>query len=78
MTTTPVATTAPTATQPNPMVAICNTCPWTGNRFTAELHESDRPGHGVSVWVTLGSKTVAGEMYPRFLWAARATFPQAS
>lgn len=78
MTTTQVATTPTEQIRPNPMVAICNTCPWEGNRFTAGLHESDIPGHRVSVWVRIGSETSPGELYPRFLWDIRVTFPQAS
>ncbi len=78
MNTTQMVTAPTEQIQPNPMVAICNTCEWRGNRFTAGLHESDIPGHRVSAWVTLGSETVPGEIYPRFLWDVRSTFPRAS
>jgi hypothetical protein len=70
MTTTPVATVPAQLT--SRMNATCNHCEWTGNRSTAELHESDQPGHVATVWDSPTSQL------PRAMWATKVTFPQAS
>jgi hypothetical protein len=72
MQSTPVAGTTTHPVLKSRLPATCNHCSWTGNRSNAELHESDVPGHQVTVWDSPTSQL------PRQMWAAPVTFPRAS